>query len=241
MGDGFSSEGWEIVTCLLPSDWVESARQCGAFRRHRKVDCAETLLRLILLHVAGDLSVLQTVARAKALGWADLSEAAFRKRLCLSDGWLEYLCSGLWGHPSCSDPIEPQGRRWRIVDATTVEEPGAPGTSWRMHYVIELPVLACDFVSVTDAHGGETLCRIPIRAGDVVLADQGYSHRPGVDWVLSQQGQVIVRLQGSNFPLLDRRGHRLDLLRALRSLRGQEPGTWELQLETRSHRRWPVW
>jgi hypothetical protein len=110
-----------------------------------------------------------------------------------------------------------------------------------VHYVIELPVLACDYVSVTDVYRGETRCRIPIRADDVVLADQGYSHRQGVDWVLSQKGHVIVRLQGSNFPLLDRAGRGLDLLPALRGLHGHEPGIWDVQFEAHSRRRWPVW
>jgi Transposase DDE domain len=234
-------EDWEIVKSLLPTDWEESARQCGAFRRHRKVDSAETLLRLILLHVAGELSVHQTVVRARHLGWAELTDMALLKRLRHSAGWLEYLCERLRSRPCWPEKVEPGKRRWRIVDATTVEEPGATQTSWRLHYVIQLPCLACDYVSVTDAHGGETLCRIPIRAGDVIIADQGYSQRAGVDWVLSEGGHVIVRLQGTNFPLLDQQGCGLELLPALRTLQQHLPGTWELQFETRSHRRWPVW
>lgn len=241
MFDELHSQDWDIVKGLLPEDWEESARQLGALRRHRKVESAEMLLRLILLHVAGQLSLRETVVRAQALDWINLSDVALLKRLRAAADWLEYLCSQLWSYPNWPEGLETRGRRWRIVDATTVQEPGAVSIDWRVHYVVQLPTLACDYVSVTSVRTGETLCRIPIRAGDVLLADRGYSHRAGVDWVLSQGGHVIVRHQGPNFPLMDRRGHPLELLSTLRTLHQHQPGTWPVQFEAESHRRWPVW
>jgi hypothetical protein len=88
--------------------------------------------------------------------------------------------------------------------------------------------------------GGETLCRIPVRTGDVLLGDRGYSHRAGVAWVLGQGGDVIVRHQGANFPLLDRAGQPFDLLAAVRGLTAHAPGTWPVQFEWEG-RRWEVW
>lgn len=73
-----------------------------------------------------------------------------------------------------------------------------------------------------------------------MLVDRGYSHRPGVAWVLAQGGDVIVRHQGLNFPLLDRRGHPFALLEKLRGLRQHQPGTWPVQFDADEHR-WPVW
>ena len=240
MRDQLISNDWDIVKGLLPSDWQSSARQCGALRRSRKVDSAETLLRLILLHVAGGLSLRQTVVRAEAFGWATLSDVALLKRLRASANWLESLCWGLWSSWNWPEGIATQGRRWRIVDATTAQEPGATGIDWRVHYVVGLPSLACDFVSVTSVRGGETLCRIPVRPGDVLLADRGYSHRAGVAWVLSQKGDVIVRHQGPNFPLIDRHGKDFDLLAALRGLQQHHPGTWKVQFAF-DRQTWPVW
>ena len=240
MRDQLISNDWDIVKGLLPSDWQSSARQCGALRRSRKVDSAETLLRLILLHVAGGLSLRQTVVRAEAFGWATLSDVALLKRLRASANWLESLCWGLWSSWNWPEGIATQGRRWRIVDATTAQVPGATGIDWRVHYVVGLPSLACDFVSVTGVRGGETLCRIPVRPGDVLLADRGYSHRAGVAWVLSQKGDVIVRHQGPNFPLLDRHGKDFDLLAALRGLQQHHPGTWKVQFEF-DRQTWSVW
>lgn len=240
MRDQLISSDWDIVKGLLPNDWEASARQCGALRRCRNVDSAETLLRLIFLHVAGGLSLRQTVARAKVFGWATLSDVALLKRLRASANWLESLCWGLWSAWDWPEGLTAQARRWRIVDATTVQEPGATGIDWRVHYVVQLPSLACDFVSVTSVRGGETLCRIPVRAGDVLLADRGYSHRAGVAWVLAQGGDVIVRHQGANFPLLDRKGKDFELLPALRSLRQHEPGNWPVRFEHEGCA-WNVW
>jgi hypothetical protein len=240
MSDQLVSADWDIVKSLLPPDWEAGARQCGALRRGRNIKNAETLLRLIFLHVAGGLSLRQTVVRARALGWATLSDVALLKRLRASANWLEFLCLGLsrpWDWPA---GLAVGGRRWRIVDATTAQEPGATGIDWRVHYVVQLPALTCDFVEVTGVRGGETLCRLPVQAGDVVLGDRGYSHRAGVAWVLGQGGDVIVRHQGANFPLLDRAGQPFDLLAAVRGLTAHAPGTWPVQFEWEG-RRWEVW
>lgn len=240
MREQLASSDWDLVKRLLPGDWQLSARQCGALRRTRNVDSAETLLRLILLHVAGGLSLRQTVVRAEAFGWATLSDVALLKRLRASANWLESLCWSMWGAWEWPEGIAAGQRRWRIVDATTAQEPGATGLSWRVHYVVSLPSLACDFVSVTSARGGETLCRIPVRPGDLLLADRGYSHRAGVAWVLSQRGDVIVRHQASNFPVLDARGQSFDLLPALRRLHEHQPGSWPSQFEHEGQS-WAVW
>jgi hypothetical protein len=240
MSEQLVSSDWDIVQKFLPADWQESARQCGALRRCRNVDSAETLLRLIFLHVAGGLSLRQTVVRAETLGWAKLSDVALLKRLRASANWLETLCWGIWKAEAWPEGLRAKGRRWRIVDATTAQEPGATGIDWRVHYVVGIPSLVCDFVSVTGVRGGESLCRIPVRSGDVLLGDRGYSHRAGVAWVLEQGGDVIVRHQGSNFPLLDRKGDDFDLLPALRNLCQHQPGTWPVRFAHAGHH-WDVW
>ncbi len=240
MRDELIEQDWDLVKQLLPPDWAESARECGALRRRREVDSAETLLRLILLHVAGGLSLHQTAVRAQRFGWAKVSAVALFKRLRASANWLEYLCGCLWREISWPEGLDARRWGWRIVDATTMQEPGATEINRRVHYTVRLPTLACDFVSVTSVRGGETLCRIPVRAGEVILGDRGYSHRAGVGWVLSQGAQVIVRHQGANFPLLRRRGGDFELLRALRGLRGHQAGSWAVAFEDQGHR-WEAW
>ena len=51
------------------------------------------------------------------------------------------------------------------------------------HYSVGLPSLTCDFFKLTGTEGpgtGESLAQFPIRAGDHVLADRGYSTARGI-------------------------------------------------------------
>jgi len=121
----------------------------------------------------------------------------------------------------------------RIVDATHVRVSGSSGTDWRLHYVLRLPTLTYDFAEVTDASGGETYRRVPVEPGDIILGDRGYCHRDGVAHVLEHGGDVVVRLNSSNFPLMDAEGERLDLVATLRTLSGHVPGSWPVRFQAR--------
>jgi len=218
---------WGIITGLLPADWRQLARSTGAFRRARQIRDPDTLLFVIMLHVATGLSLVQAAARAQRMGVAEISSVALFKRLRAAGTWLQALAAGMYASSPFRSRIEalPGTRRIRVVDATHVQEPGSSGTDWRIHYVLQLPSLTCDFFEVTDPGGGETYKRLPVEQGDLILADRGYAHRAGVAHVMDAGGDVLVRLNGTNFPLMD--GERaVNLPQYLRSLSGFEPGEW---------------
>lgn len=222
---------WDAIRRLLPDDLNQSAKAHGAMRRKRgQVQSAEQLLRLLLLHVAGGLSLEQTVARARVRKLATLNAMALHKRLCASHAWLQALTAHvvadirkhLGGNPDAWLP----GRTVRALDATDIQEPGATGTDWRIHYSLRLPELCCDFFELTDAHGGESLRRLPVQAGDLVLVDRGYNDRRAVKQVLDQGGDVILRYHSTAFPLLDKKGEAFDPLPKLRTLRLGQAREW---------------
>ena len=88
-------EEWLILRDWLPADLEASAQKCGFIRRSTGRVNAETWLKLILMHVAGGLSLDQTMLRASELGWANLSAVALFKRLRVAQEWLSQLCSSL--------------------------------------------------------------------------------------------------------------------------------------------------
>jgi len=227
------AEEWGVLASLLPSDWRQLARTTGAMRRARgQVRDADTLLQLLLMHVATGLSLKQTVARAQKQGLASMTDVALLLRLRSSGVWLQSLARRMF--ESSRFAREPPkgigGRRLRAVDATTVEEPGATGTDWRVHYCVSLPELQCDYYEVTDDHGGETYKRVPISRGDIMLGDRGYCHREGVAHVLGRGGDVIVRLTSTGFPLLRPGTDKpFALLPHLRSLAGCAGGQWSVR------------
>jgi hypothetical protein len=67
------------------------ALQSGALKGLRQDKSAETLLRVLLLHVGAGFSLRETVVRARAAHWADLSDVALLKRLPKSKAWLYQL------------------------------------------------------------------------------------------------------------------------------------------------------
>ena len=72
------------------------ARSTGALRRARDIPDAESLLRLLLMHVANGYSLAETAARAGQLGM-ELSAVAVFKRLRASEEWLRWLAEQLRG------------------------------------------------------------------------------------------------------------------------------------------------
>src|SRR5260370_16798037 len=109
-----------------------------------------------------------------------------------------------------------------LVDATTVKEAGKTGGQWRIHYSLRLPTLECDHFDLTPARGknaGERLGRFVFHAGEVVLADAGYSHPPGIAAVVRQGADVCLRVNPSSLPLWDEQGRPFPLLRKLNTLK----------------------
>src|SRR5690349_15001616 len=86
-------EDWELLRSFFPANWMTLALQSGALKGLRQDKSAETLLRVLLLHVGGGYSLRETVVRAKAVRLADLSDVGLLKRLRKSKAWLYQLCS----------------------------------------------------------------------------------------------------------------------------------------------------
>lgn len=228
-------EEWGVLARFLPDGWRELARSTGALQRARQVRSADVLLRLAFLYAASGLSLQQAAARATAAGLARISSVALMKRMRSAGPWLRALAEGVFGDSPRMPSLEavPAGRRLRIVDATHVRVSGSSGTDWRLHYVLRLPTLTCDFAEVTDAGGGESYARVPVHSGDILLGDRGYCHREGVAHVLEQGGDVVVRLNANSFPLLDTGGRPLDLLATMRSIEGHAPQAWPVRFEAK--------
>ena len=213
-------EDWEVVVSFLPSGWEELGRETGALKGLRKDKSAEALLRVLLLHLARGHSLRETVVRAREAKLADLSDVALLKRLRKSSEWLRELCAAVFREQGAVAAAG--GERFRAFDATTVKEPGRTGSLWRLHYSVRLPSLACDFFKLTATEGAgvaETLSHFPIAAGDLVLADRGYSTAAGLDHVASSGGHATVRVNTGSLPLQSPDGTPLNLLERVAELR----------------------
>jgi hypothetical protein len=229
------AEEWDVITRFLPEGWRELARSTGALKRARQVRSADVLLRLTFLYAASGLSLQQAAARATTAGLVRISSVGLMKRMRSAGPWLRALAEAVFAESARGLSLDavPAQRRLRIVDATHVRVAGSSGTDWRLHFVLRLPTLTCDFAEVTDATGGETYTRVPVAPGDIILGDRGYCHREGVAHVIEHGGDALVRLTSNGFPLLDTGGKPLDLLATLRSLKGHEPEAWPVRFQAK--------
>jgi hypothetical protein len=233
-------EDWQVLLSLFPPGWEELGRSTGAVTRLRGFKSLNDLFRTLLLHVGCGWSLRETAVQAKLAGIADVSDVTLLNRLRQAEDWLRQLCRQLWIDNGMD--LEPalKGQPVRVVDATVVREPGKTGGQWRIHYSMRLPSLECDYFELTPVQGentGEKLGRFAFHAGELVLADAGYSNPPGVAAVVGQGADICVRLNRSSLPLSDERGRRFPLLSKIRKLR-RAGETAEWRVYTRFGDRW---
>ncbi len=219
-------EDWEVIETVLPEGWQEAAKRAGALIRTRGFDSAATLLRVLLIHLVDGCSLRETAVRAEAGGLAKVSDVALLGRLRGSGEWFRWMVEQMSQRLSGASQEVLPGKRVRLVDASVVCEPGATGSTWRLHYMIDLSTLACEQVQVTLPEEGETLTRFAVRAGDVLMADRGLAHRRGIRHVVEHEGDVIVRMNLVSVPLEDAKGRAMQLLPRLRKLAIGQARAW---------------
>jgi hypothetical protein len=229
-------ENWQVLLELFPLHWEELGRRTGAVRRLRGFNSLNDLLRTLLLHVGCGWSLRETAVQAKLAGIAEVSDVTLLNRLRQAEDWLRQMCQLLWNDNGVNLVPGLEGRPVRLVDGTTVKEPGKTGGQWRIHYSLRLPTLECDQFELTPARGqktGERLGRFRLRAGEVVMADAGYCNPPGIAGVKQQRAEVIVRLNPTALPLEDQQGRPWSALRATKRLKqAGEIGDWPVWVAT---------
>ena len=226
---------WDQVEALLPPQWEAKARELGALKRVRSIANANTLLRVMFIHIAQGSGLRETAELARLSGIAQLSDVAILKRLRGCGAWFEWMCHELraaWQPKSLAPEIGScwAGRRIRLIDGTMVSEPGVTGSKWRLHYSVDLPSLRADEVILSGQSDGETLRRFTIKEGDILVADRGFANAAGVAHVDSGGGTVVVRMNLVTLPLYDDQKMRLDVLERARTLEIGQCASWQVNV-----------
>ncbi|MGC9194736.1 MAG: hypothetical protein ACP5IL_04685 [Syntrophobacteraceae bacterium] len=190
----------------MPEGWEAKALELGALARRRKIDSAQTLLRVLMMHLAEGLSLRATAARARQENLCHINDAALLHRLKVSEQWLHWMCFETFNHMYGGGSRQEAGHtfRSRLVDCAAVSEPGSTGSTYRIHYSLGLRNLRCDTFRITRPEAGEDFKHFDIVAGDLVLADGRYCAPEGIAEVLARGAQLVMDFRSSGLALLSR-------------------------------------
>ncbi len=176
----------------LPPETIPMAREFQAFVRAKKVKTPEQLLRLVFLYCGLDKTLRETAGNFTLL-YERITDQSVAERLRACGPWMQALLRTMLRLPS--EVALPPGVRFVVIDARSIQAPGATGTDYRLHISMDLVTWECIEILVTDVHTGETLKHFALRKGDVAVTDRGYAHAQGMHAAVSRGAHLIVRLK----------------------------------------------
>ena len=223
-------DDWHVLLTFLPVGWQIKAKELGALWRCRKFENVDLLLWIFLIYLVDGCSLRETAVKAKLSNIASISDVALLKRLNASGEWFRWMAVEVMERWISKEPVSLFGKNLsiRIIDGTTVQEPGSTGSTWRIHYSIGLLFLQCDEVLVTSPEEGESFKRFKVHPRDLFLGDRGFAHRAGIHHVVKGGGEVLVRMNLTNLPLVNEKEVSVALLPHLRTLTKTKLKDWKV-------------
>lgn len=89
-----------------------------------------------------------------------------------------------------------------MIDGSTIQVPGADGTSYRLQVAIDLVKVELLQVKVTDEKQGEGLSHYTLKNGDVVVIDRGYNQPKSLVPFIDQGGDVALRYNPTRYEFI---------------------------------------
>ncbi len=209
---------WSQIEKVLPDGWRELGVEQRLIRNRSphlggKVRDVGEIVRMVFYMVATNSALAVTTATFAAAQMLTITSVSLHQ-------WMRKLgpyFAALVARMVADEHAAFRPERWAgydviAVDATVVTNPGAKGTTSRVHKALRLTDLRVVEVHVTDETGGETFRRFTPRADQVWLGDRIYSNPPGIAWVVAHGAAVLVRYNRGSLPLYDAAGTPLDVL-----------------------------
>jgi hypothetical protein len=199
---------------------------------------------MTLAYAVSDLSLKDVAAWASSMGIAEITGPGLFYRIREAEAWLQRVLALVLEKSLSGEAL--RGLRMRVVDATVINGPGAEGTEWRAHVIVDPATGKFRAVQLTDDHVGESLRHHPVQAGDLVLGDRIYATARGIYAMRQRDAHVLVRLNPDSLRLCD--SHRR-LLR-LRSEEDRIPAIGPVEIDvlipvppethSKSHKPWKL-
>lgn len=216
---------WAMIEAQLPENWRELADEARLIPAWspggavvKDVNDVEGVLRLIFYHVATNASLRVTTAMGVAANIIEMSSVALHLWMKKIGGFMATLLDSMTTTRDVFAAERWAGYDIQIVDASSVQRPGACETTARVHYQLQLTSLRPTQIVVTDEHVGETFKHFEAAPGQLFMGDRVYANPDGVASITSQGADVLVRYNRGSLPLYDAQGTRMDIFEKFKKL-----------------------
>jgi hypothetical protein len=226
------TSGWNHLLSRVGSteELEATAKASGALRRRREIKSAADLLRVALAYGSCGMSLRAVAAWAATQGLGELSDVAVLKRLRASAVWLQGIVVRLLA--GRLDRRALVGRVIRLVDGTTVSQPGSDRADWRLHCSYDPRIGKTVDWELTTVREGEHLRRVKVTAGDIWLGDRNYAKGEGLYHVVQGGADFVVRASWNSLSLYTARGEPFDLAGRLERLGKATRADWRAVAHT---------
>lgn len=213
----------EELTKYLPDNWEKLAFERKAFTRARNLKTVEDLLALNMLYITNNGSFGLASSMMKLTRGISLNKNAAYKRIAASGEWLRSMAEELCKIQGATieKPEFLGNKNVKLIDASD-EATKEKKTIWRLHYVFDLFNFSCASMMLTTNKTGEKLTLHKASKDDIIIADRIYCTISGIEHVLSNKGDFIIRFKSKAFCLYNKEGERINILDYLRPLKSLE-------------------
>lgn len=223
-----------IMKLEKQGDLEGSARYSRALQRHRIIQGAGDLLRMVMLYSLSDLSLRMVGLWGTVMGWGSLSKSGVRKRLRQCQAWIGMLIVQVLVAGQVRLP-QKGGYHLEAIDVSNVSQPGSHKIDWRLHLRFDLTQMRIAGVQLTDGKQGETLTRWQFSPQTIILADRVYGVANSLGVLFGAGAAFVIRIGWQNLPLTDREGQRFaiaDWLGVLSNDPAKPPAQVQLWVKT---------
>lgn len=220
----------------LPDNIQQKAVEFKAFCRSRKVKTPLELLHIVFMYCGLDFSMRNTAANFTLLYGESITDTAIEERLKTCGPWVKAMLAEMLH----LNEHQLTGRRVFVIDATTIEAPGAKGTDHRLHGLFDLLNLEFVQMNITDAHVAESLRHFSFQDGDIIIADGIYC-RPNEITELKGKGVDLILRYNTRIPLYDENGEKIDLVKEIKKFPKATMRTIEGFVKTSDGKTQKIW
>jgi hypothetical protein len=248
---------WQFIQAQLPAGYQKLAVERGLIRPQppqlkAKVKHIDQVLRPLLHRIAAETSLQSATSTAamarmsiakqsgekaaEASHLVDISAPALHYWERKLPAYLSELLAHMLGAAEAFSPARWHGYEVMIVDGTSVERPGAKGTTARVLYALRLADLRVLGCHTTDEHGTESMRIFDVHPGQLWMGDRFYANPYDIAWIVDADSDVNVRYKFQVLPLYTVDGKSFDVMEHVRTLsKPEHTAEWPVEVHPQDH------